>query len=1101
MPSLSRELRRLLERTIAGKDGARQIAEDGAEQSLQRLAVERPEAHSSLSPEEKQLRSELRAHGRQLGDKLDSQRGSQTITHLKQAVAYEHWHRLLFARFLAENDLLMHPEHGVALSLDEVKELALGNGRDWIELASDFAQRMLLREVFRSDDPALRVPLSPEKRRDLEEKLNSLPREIFLADDSLGWVYQFWQQDAKRTVDAELKLGIKADADRIPAKTQLFTEDYMVLFLLENTLGAWWTARRGVSDLGGYIWTYLRLNDDGTPLAGSYEDWPKSVRELKVLDPCMGSGHFITFALPILSRMLAEEEKLTLTEAITTVLRECLFGLELDPRCSQIAAFNLALTAWKLAGGHFELPRLNLACSGLGINAKEEDWVELAKGDSPSAEGMRRLYSLFKDAPTLGSLIDPMRLEANVFAAGTERVLPLLEEALKNEGSSEDARELVIAAQGVLAAFQILARKFTLVATNVPYLGLAKQGPLLARYCEEFHVDAKFDLATSFVDRCMRFCNKGGSTVLVTPQNWLSQTSYIDLRYRLLRDAQWDIVGRLGPRAFETITGEVVNVALVGFTNQKPFNDHAIVGWDVSSAKSPVAKAELLSKSPPSCIAQMQQLSNPDHRVVLGLTSPGRLLATRATNHQGLSTGDNPRFRRVFWEVARFGRAWEAEQSTVKSKMEFGGRSGILLWEEGKGELYRFGRENVKALHNVDRRGEEAWGKCGVAVSQMTNLSATLYRGEKFDTNVAVLLPREIEHLPAIWAFVSSDQYAILVRQLDGKMNVTNGTLTKVAFDLDYWQSVAAEQFPDGLPKPTSNDPAQWLFDGHPKGSISPLQVAVARLVGYRWPRQTGTAFPDCSPLGVDGLEMHASKDGIVCLSSIGGEDSAGTRLRALLQSTYGPDYSLTQLLAGRNSETLEQWLRDDFFEEHCGTFHNGFEPRPFIWHIWDGLKDGFHALVNYHNLDRRNLEKLIFSYLGDWLMRQRQDVQNGVEGADTRLAAAEHLQGELKKILEGEKPYDIFVRWKPLDKQPIGWEPDLNDGVRMNIRSWITEAKLYKATKPGILRVTPNIKYTKDRGKEPAHDPKEFPWFAGSTDRINDYHLSLDQKRRARGL
>ena len=186
MPSLSRELRRLLERTIAGTDGARQIAEDGAEQSLKRLAVDRHEPHTSLTPEERTLRNQLRAHGRQLGDKRDLQRGTQSINHLKQAVAYEHWHRLLFARFLAENDLLMHPEHGVDLTLDEVKELALGKGGDWIELAAEYAQRMLLREVFRSDDPALRVPLSPEKRRDLETKLNSLPREIFSPTTALG---------------------------------------------------------------------------------------------------------------------------------------------------------------------------------------------------------------------------------------------------------------------------------------------------------------------------------------------------------------------------------------------------------------------------------------------------------------------------------------------------------------------------------------------------------------------------------------------------------------------------------------------------------------------------------------------------------------------------------------------------------------------------------------------------------------------------------------------------------------------------------------------------------------------------------------------------
>jgi hypothetical protein len=233
--------------------------------------------------------------------------------------------------------------------------------------------------------------------------------------------------------------------------------------------------------------------------------------------------------------------------------------------------------------------------------------------------------------------------------------------------------------------------------------------------------------------------------------------------------------------------------------------------------------------------------------------------------------------------------------------------------------------------------------------------------------------------------------------------------------------------------------------------------------LGYRWPRQSGSAFSDCPVVRADGLEGHADKDGIVALVAIKTE-TAADRLRALLADSYGKDWSaakLSSLLSqvGYAGRRLEDWLRDAFFDQHCELYLQ----RPFIWHVWDGLKDGFHALVNYHRLDRRNLEKLIFSYLGDWLTRQRQDVQNGVEGADTRLAAAEHLQGELKKILDGERPYDIFVRWQPLDKQPIGWEPDLNDGVRMNVRPWLTEAKLYKASRPGILRISPNIKYSKD--------------------------------------
>jgi hypothetical protein len=312
------------------------------------------------------------------------------------------------------------------------------------------------------------------------------------------------------------------------------------------------------------------------------------------------------------------------------------------------------------------------------------------------------------------------------------------------------------------------------------------------------------------------------------------------------------------------------------------------------------------------------------------------------------------------------------------------------------------------------------------------------------------------------------------------------------------WQKVAAEKYPYGFPKPFSSDPTQWLFDGRPKNSNQPLQVAVARLLGYQWPRQTGSSFPDCPALTPDDLEKHADAYGIVCLTSLAGKPSAADRLRALLADSYGEDWSamkLAELLGATGS--LEVWLRDRFFEEQCEIFRQ----RPFVWHVWDGRNDGFHALVNYHRLDHKTLEKLIYSYLGDWISRQRQDLSSGVEGADGRLVAAEHLQGELKKILDGEKPYDVFVRWKPLRKQPIGWDPDLNDGVRINIRPWITEVRLYRATRPGILRVTPNIKYGKDRGKEPARDPKDFPWFKDSSERNSDIHLTLEEKRRARGL
>jgi hypothetical protein len=1086
MPSLSRDLRRLLEKTIAGVNGARQIAEDGAERSLQRLAVDKHEPHTSLTVEERSLRNQLRAHGRQLGDKRDPQRGNQAINHLKQAVAYEHWHRMLFARFLAENDLLLHPEHGVSLSLEEVKEVALGRKRDWIEIAADFAQRMLLSAVFRPDDPVLKVPLPPEKRLELEGKLNSLPREVFMADDSLGWVYQFWQRDAKDEVNrSEVRIG----ADELAPVTQLFTEDYMVLFLLENTLGAWWAARKGSSELPGYEWTYLRLNEDGTPVAGSFDSWPKAAQELRVFDPCMGSGHFLTFALPILARMRSIEEGTSLRDAIRAVLRENLFGLELDPRCSEIAAFNLALTAWKMAGEHFELPALNLACSGLGINAQEEDWVKLAGADSRVKETMRTLFNIFSGAPILGSLIDPERVGANLFVAEFGEVRALLERALEAEQPSDDARELAIAAHGLMSSAKLLA-KFTLVVTNVPYLGRGRQIDALKEHCERFYRDAKADLATCMVTRALGACEHGGTIALVMKDEPLYLSDFRDFRPPLLRDFSWKFVVRLGPRAFETITGEVVKAALIGISKVKPGEGDEFAGVDATPFKTPIEKAEAIKRKDVLWTSQRTQLGNPDSIIVLGGSLGTSFLSQSANAWQGIATSDLPRFERGFWELADVGQGWHFQQSVPNGTKEFAGREHILYWQDGAGAVTEVCQKGATF------RGQSAWGRSGVVIGQMSSLPATIYTGEKFSNTVAVIVAYDPSDVPAIWAFCSSPEFARLLRKVNPKLNVDNGYISKVPFDKASWKAVALKQYPNGLPKPHSSDPTQWIFDGNPRGSENPLQVAVARLAGYRWPRQAEVSFPDCPSVCADGLESHAASDGIISFASVAGEEPAPARLRHLLQAALGTEYNLSNLLAGKKSKTPEDWLRDEFFEEHCRLF----DEAPFLWHVWDGLKDGFHALVNYHRLDRKTLEKLIYSYVGDWLTRQRQDLSNGVEGADTRLAAADHLQSELKKILEGNPPYDIFVRWKPLRGQPIGWDPDLNDGVRVNIRPWITAACLYRSSKPGILRVTPNIRYAKGRGKEPVRDAKEYPWYKHSTDRINDHHLTLEEKKRARG-
>ena len=1100
---------------------ARACADQAVRAALEHLAVHEKIYRPHMTVADRKLRNRLRAKGRALGDKRDVRSGTQEFDHLAEQAAYEHWHRLLFTRFLVENGLLYSDESfgTVPVTLKDCEELAPEAGaRDGFDLACRFASRTLP-GVFRQDDPVLDLQLAPNDESDLRALVDSLPKEVFNSDDGLGWTYQFWQAQRKDEVNAS---GKKIGAEELPAVTQLFTEDYMVEFLLHNTLGAWWAGRVGpidaatekearakvalaVKDGIGVTWTYLRFAHDEktntwSPAGGTFSGWPKEAKNIKFLDPCMGSGHFPVFALPILARMRMEEEDLSAAQALDCTLRDNVFGLELDERCTQIAAFNVALTAWKL-GGYRTLPTLHLACSGSAPDGPEKDWSSLAGDDDRLQRGMERLYALFRDAPVLGSLIDPHATGGSLTDAEFRELQPLLERALVDEVGDESTRELVVAAHGVAIAAEILASRFTLVATNVPYLGRGKQGATLREHCESAYPTAKSDLATCFVERCLQWCSPSATVAVVSPQNWWFSPGYYAFRKMLLSRCELRVLATLGEEAWQSFGDRGPVAALVVASRVATVGHEKIAAVDALPMKAIAAKVHELREGEVIHLVQSKLAANPDSRLALGPVNSQNLLGRHCESWQGLVTADSPRFMLCFWEV--WNDRWIPFVSSPRTTREYGGRENVLLWMDGDGPLHHEGK-----AHNFPPAS--ALGKKGVLVSQVRSLAGTIYTGEVFAHGSSPIIPHDESMLPAVWCFVSSAEYSVAVRNIDKKLAVTNSTLLKVDFDLDHWQGVAVKKYPDGLPGPRSSDPTQWLFDGHPHESDRPLHVAVARLLGYQWPRQTGSAFSDCPPVDQDGLEDLSDEDGIVCLPGINREQPAADRLRAVMAKALGDYDERTYVVgAGGRANQLEDWLRDEFFEQHCDLFHE----RPFIWHIWDGRKDGFHALVNYHRLDRAALKKLTYSYLGDWLRQQTEDAKADKPGAADRLGAAQVLQAELAKILEGDPPYDIFVRWKPLNGQPLGWEPDLNDGVRMNIRPFIMAADVGKRG-AGVLRAKLNISWNRDRGKEPVRDKDTFPWFwcdeepgvdsnGGKTfvgSRWNSAHFSLAAKRAAGG-
>ncbi|WP_429215972.1 Eco57I restriction-modification methylase domain-containing protein [Aeromonas veronii] len=1131
--ALDKTLRTQLESTVLA---AREVVETACREEIERLGVGDANVPAFLNDAQRKLRNRLRAHARQLGDLLHDN-GKQETAHLLAEMAYEQWHRMLFARFLEQNNLLMYDAY-TPVTLDECAEL-LEEETDcasaW-ELAGRLAAKMLP-QVFRVDSPVLAVRLPINHQRSLEGLIMALSPAVFEAQDSLGWCYQFWQSKRKEEVN---KSGVPIGADELSPVTQLFTEPYMVSFLLDNALGAWWAKRRLTQDhlryasdeqelreraaIPGVPLSYLRFvkvtNTQGErwqPAGGWYDAWPEDICELKTLDPCCGSGHFLVALFLMLVPMRMYLEGCDANTAIERVITQNLHGLELDGRCIEIAAFALALEAWRFpnAGGYRPLPALQLACSGQDVLAASDEWQQLAKQNPELEPALAWLKRQFKDAPVLGSLIDIKRAHYEGKAQGAPAPWQQLLDAQAQ--SDDESKDASVAAQGLAQAAKLLAGSYHLVATNVPYLGRGKQCAELQDFCDEYYPEAKADLATVFLERCLDFNAQGGSSTIVLPQNWLFLTSYKKFREKLLTEQTWNLIARLGPRAFETISGEVVQAILITLSKGVAPKEALLRGVDVSVSKTAADKAEQLRIESLKSVEQAKQLENPD--AVIYLESDGigsETLESHVERTEGLSTGDLLRLKVFHWEIDSTNKDWVLFQSTVKESIHFGGMSGALYWCDGNGPM--------NSLTGARITGQKAWGNKGVLVSQMRMLPVTIYVGGKFDDNSAVVWPKDsTETLESIWSYMSSAQFGPDVRKIDQSLKATSNSLVKVEFDYSSWLKNAKLSYPHGLPKPYTNDPTQWIFHGHPCASVvwdeeskwtkegpvrfdeSVLQVAVARLLGYQWPAELDEEMEladDQRQLvdEVTKLNAFADEDGIVCLPAVRGEAPAHTRLEKLLVAAYEDDWkngALDKLLTAVGTKSLELWLRDKFFEQHCKLFQH----RPFIWHIWDGLKDGFSALVNYHKLDRSGLERLIYTYLGDWMRIQEQGVKEARDGAEERLTAAKNLQQRLEAILAGEKGLDIFVRWKPLAEQPIGWEPDLNDGVRLNIRPFLKVADVGKKG-AGILRFKPNINWNKDRG----NDVASAPWYTlglqyGEKEgaRINDHHLSLEDKRAAR--
>lgn len=598
MATLDSTLRKQLERTILT---ARRTAESAAHKALSRLGLDQNEPPSSLVAEERAFRRKLAAQKSQLED----------YQQLVEQCAYEHWHRMLFAKFLATNHLLVHHSAGVSVTLEDCEDPELQaelGASDAYDLAARYAAQMLP-AVFRPDNELLKVRLAPEDRIALENLVKDLPEAVFTADDSLGWTYQFWQKEQKDKVN---QAENAVEGGDISAVTQLFTEHYMVRFLLENTIGAWWIKQHPTTRLQN-SWHYFKSD-----IPHDHSTYPQVIEDVTFLDPCCGSGHFLVEAF-LLFHSMYRELGMSNAEAGDAAIKNNIRGLELDARCTQIAAFNLALTAWK-NGGYRVLPEIQIACTGLPLIGSKERWQKLAQGDPILTSGMSILHDTFSKASDLGSLINPsnlfdvkesdrtrqftldnipdtekQKLEDSRSQIQWEALSRLLSKALEKETTQEDYFAGV-RAQGISKAAEMLSSRYWFTVTNPPFLAVSKGGEDLREFCNQNHPEAKKDLATCFVDRLRSFSKPSAEYAVVCPQNWLFLGSDKKFRTKLLQEQRWLAVVRMGPQAFSTPMWDF-NTAMLFFKNAKPDQDSNFWATDIANERKWTDKAALLREA------------------------------------------------------------------------------------------------------------------------------------------------------------------------------------------------------------------------------------------------------------------------------------------------------------------------------------------------------------------------------------------------------------------------------------------------------------------------------------------------------------------------
>jgi len=543
------------------------------------------------------------------------------------------------------------------------------------------------------------------------QAVNALTAEMCQDVEVIGWLYQFYIAERKAEVFAGFRRNQKAGAAEIPAATQLFTPDWIVRYLVENSVGRLWMLNHPTSRLIEKMDYYVEPSGGETEFLRITEP-----EQLTVMDPCCGSGHMLTYAFDLLYAIY-EEEGYAPSEIPTQILTHNLYGTEIDPRAAALAAFALMMKARARQRRFLRDPVLpNIQVIGpVEFNATELDQLAGMEG---STQADRYFWQSFVHADVLGSLIAP---DSAALPGAKKRLASITSDTLDISGLHSRAEQVVVQAE-------YLNRSYAVVATNPPYMGSSNMGQLLSSWVKKHHPQAKSDLFAAFIERCLKLADaEHGLVSMITMQAWMFLGSFEKLRRHILRNVPPATMLHLGERAFDSIGGEVVSTTAFVLEHGRSTEElcqyfRAVPGN--SEAEKEQLLRDALTGASGLCFSARPHtlLALPGARLAYWLSpamtrafTMGKPLGEVAEPKVGLQTGDNARFLRQWFEVSRSRTCFDADSRETAAASNakwfphlkggefrkwWGNQDYVINWEHDGAELWDFRPRSV--IRNPD---------------------------------------------------------------------------------------------------------------------------------------------------------------------------------------------------------------------------------------------------------------------------------------------------------------------------------------------------------------------------------------------------------------